>query len=578
MDKETFEPKPAFQKLRIENTAHGIHFSPDSHYLAFTTIDGPGTIEVYNVKDMPIQRVCLLPVNYTYLRPKDVCFTKDAKYVAIIYSMPISIKYIKRIVDGPRLAIHRFDAKTGMIEEKSLVAFDNNNSLFGSFELAAFRPDINPKEYRLFITNQAQDKVVEVAFNPDQFSLQVSGSHRLNLSFPHGIDVSGDGKLIAVTNFGDDSIRIFELENESDIPKNTRTHILLCGHSVSPHLFGAERSLIDLAVAFNHHGYKVSCLLPHENSEYTDELARYVNAVFHLSFDWSNHARPFDEHHVALIADLIQRESIDIVHSNSIVIPDAHNAARRMGIPCVLHARELILDDVEIAVRMGDEGEQILQNLTRDFDYIIANSFTTMNQFPIHKNIFCLYNAIDVNRFNLPVISYEGALKVGMISNNTQRKGLQDFIELSKTAITEPLLEFYLIGPKNQEVERIESELRNYRTPPKIYFIDYVPDPVKAMTIIDVVVSLSTVSESFGRTIAEGMAARRPVIVYNRCAMPELVKHQETGFLIPNGDVTGVLECLRWLETNRDKARIMGDAGRHFVETTFSFELFQKNP
>ncbi|MEO5581980.1 MAG: glycosyltransferase family 4 protein, partial [Saprospiraceae bacterium] len=212
-----------------------------------------------------------------------------------------------------------------------------------------------------------------------------------------------------------------------------------------------------------------------------------------------------------------------------------------------------------------------------DFDYIIANSFATKRQFPLNKNLFCVYNAIDVHHFDLPVISLEGSLKVGMISNNSQRKGLLDFIELSKAAIEEPLLEFFLIGPQNQEVEKIELELKDSPIPPKIHFIDYISESVKAIAMIDVVVNLSMVSESFGRTIAEGMAARRPVIVYQRGAMPELVKHQVTGFLIPPGDLTGVLESLRWLETNRDKARIMGDTGRHFVESTFSSELFQKN-
>jgi hypothetical protein len=342
MDKQTFEPGPAFIYLRIENTGHGVHFSPDAHYLAFTTVDGPGTVEVYDLNDSPVRRVCLLSNMHPYLRPKDVCFTADAKYVAIIYSEPLSPKFIKRKIVGKRLAIHRFDADTGMIEEESIAILDNATSLVSCFELASFRPDIDPEMYHLFVTNQACDKVIEIGFNPRLGSLQINGSHSADFSFPHGLDISADGKLLAVSNFGDDCIRIFELEQEpNETVNDTRLHILLCGQVSSAQLLPADRQLIDLTHAFSNQGYKVSILLPAENIGYTDELAMYADAVFQLNLDPSEPKLPFDKQYVSQFVALIKAESIDIIQSDLMFIPEIMEASRRTGVRAIHHVKEL---------------------------------------------------------------------------------------------------------------------------------------------------------------------------------------------------------------------------------------------
>ncbi|MEO5581121.1 MAG: hypothetical protein ABIR66_00400 [Saprospiraceae bacterium] len=378
MDKQTFQPEVAFEHLRTENTGHGVHFSPDSHYLAFTTLDGPGTVEVYDLHYSPVKRVCLLSNMHPYLRPKDVCFTPDAKYVAIIYSEPLSPKFIKRKIVGKRLAIHRFDAESGVIEEESIAALDSATSLVSCFELASFKPDINPETYRLFITNQASDKVIEISFNPNKESLQIIGSHRADFSFPHGLDISADGKLLAVTNFGDDCLRIFELDqNNNTSIKDIRLHILLCGQMESDHEAVGDKSLLDLAHAFHDSGYRVSVLLPIEIIEYTDQLSKYADAVFQLTFDRIHPDLILDEEYVIQFETLIQAESIDIIHTNSLFGPEILIAAKKAGIRAVLNIRELLSEDNELAFVNIESVEDLVKVLAKDSDFIKANSIST---------------------------------------------------------------------------------------------------------------------------------------------------------------------------------------------------------
>lgn len=49
-------------------------------------------------------------------------------------------------------------------------------------------------------------------------------------------------------------------------------------------------------------------------------------------------------------------------------------------------------------------------------------------------------------------------------------------------------------------------------------------------------VNIESGEEPFGMVFAESMACGTPVIAYNRGAAPEVIKDQETGFLVQNQD------------------------------------------
>ncbi len=75
--------------------------------------------------------------------------------------------------------------------------------------------------------------------------------------------------------------------------------------------------------------------------------------------------------------------------------------------------------------------------------------------------------------------------------------------------------------------------------------------------------------EPFGLSVAEAMLCGTPVIAFNRGAMPELIRHNQTGFLADNvsqaveavGQISRInrFDCRSWAETNFSQQKMVAD-------------------
>jgi N-acetyl-alpha-D-glucosaminyl L-malate synthase BshA len=76
--------------------------------------------------------------------------------------------------------------------------------------------------------------------------------------------------------------------------------------------------------------------------------------------------------------------------------------------------------------------------------------------------------------------------------------------------------------------------------------------------------------ESFGLSALEAMAAGVPVVGSDAGGLPEVVRHTESGYLLPVGDVEGM--AARTIEILRDdeRRREMGEAARQRVRSLFN--------
>jgi glycosyltransferase involved in cell wall biosynthesis len=121
-------------------------------------------------------------------------------------------------------------------------------------------------------------------------------------------------------------------------------------------------------------------------------------------------------------------------------------------------------------------------------------------------------------------------------------------------------------GPERTALERSAAGL------PNIVFTGSVVGPALDSLLLRAraVVVPSIVPEGFGMVVLEAWRARRPVIVTNRGALPEVVEHGRTGLVVEGNDVESVVRAVRTLHADVDLATTLATNGFTEVQTTYS--------
>jgi len=99
-------------------------------------------------------------------------------------------------------------------------------------------------------------------------------------------------------------------------------------------------------------------------------------------------------------------------------------------------------------------------------------------------------------------------------------------------------------------------------------FVDFINNPMEVMPCFDVV-TLLTYCETFGLVLVEAMRAGVAVIGTNAGGVPEIIIDNETGLLIPPGDVTALAEVLARLYDDETFKKSLAHNGQQRGDTLF---------
>lgn len=81
-----------------------------------------------------------------------------------------------------------------------------------------------------------------------------------------------------------------------------------------------------------------------------------------------------------------------------------------------------------------------------------------------------------------------------------------------------------------------------------------------------------SLAETFGLVYIEAMACGTPVIAFDCTAVPEVVRHQQTGYLARAKDVDDLVRGLCWLLDDDELRAQLGRQGRQLVEREYTLE------
>lgn len=580
IDPATFRPGPPTLLRRglASGAVHGVSFSPDGRHLACTVIGSAPSVEVMRLDGRVL--TCCIDRFDPPLSPKSIAFSADGRFVLIALGLNAG-PADNSSPRGGMLAVYRFDAQDGTICPEPSASYRAPERQLAFVDMSVFLPHVDNGIYRVLAADQGADRVQAFLFDPGHGTLKPDGTFADNLPFPHGIDASADGRYVAITTYGDDRIHIAHGGGAPAPrklwharPRVAVRRIAVIAHAAGPVIAGAERSYVDVVASIDRNRFHVTCVLPNDDPAYRARIAGFADQIVAFPYGWRS-VVPCDPREVERFAAVLRANRIDLVHVNTITLLAPLLAAQRLGIPSILHARELIDQDEHFAEALGGPPGKIEHTLKAQADFIIANSEVTHRLFGKPQRSLRLYNCIDLQRFDRPNVLANGTLKVGIVGTVSPRKGTGDFVALAELARERrPELEFHIIGARNAEFDEIER--RVCAGLGNLHLTDYVAESADAIGRLNVVMSLSVVPESFGRTIAEGMAMRRPVIAYDVGAACELIRHGRDGFLIPHRDYRAALAALETLAMAPQTVLDMGHSARMRAEELFAPDAFAR--
>jgi len=185
------------------------------------------------------------------------------------------------------------------------------------------------------------------------------------------------------------------------------------------------------------------------------------------------------------------------------------------------------------------------------------------------QQIAVIPNGVDVERFNLARAESHQGLLVGSIGEIRTLKRHDDFIRAAAQIASQfPETRFVLAGT-GEGREQLEELLVDLAMEDKFRFLGWVEEAEQLLCEMDVFVSASE-TESFGLAIVEAMAAETAVVATATDGACEVIENQQTGLLVPIGNVDQIAAAVINLLGDPDGRREMAMRAKRAANERFS--------
>jgi glycosyltransferase involved in cell wall biosynthesis len=288
---------------------------------------------------------------------------------------------------------------------------------------------------------------------------------------------------------------------------------------------------------------------------------------------------------VRRFSDHFQRFRPDLVVLTSMMVPAAGMAARRQGIPALVHASELLNAERLPSPAKRAVARGLLKGTARWATTVIACSDLVAEQFSqADIRVETIYPPIatdgepgDGGSFRRRHGIREKEPCVAMVGNITRGRG-QDLLlrAMPLVRVRLPGVRCLIVGdPFDRERDldyrqRLTNLCRELEIEDAVSFTGLVDGMADVYAACDVVANPARIPESFGRVACEALVAGRPVVATRVGAVPEVLDHRRTALLVEPDVPQELAGALIELIEDRQLAAEMVAAGREEVSRRFA--------
>ena len=200
----------------------------------------------------------------------------------------------------------------------------------------------------------------------------------------------------------------------------------------------------------------------------------------------------------------------------------------------------------------------------------------TIDEFEIKRHIETIYNFVDLAVYGrqrhadrAPYAEADQRILLH-VSNFRPVKRVVDVVRIFERVVREVKAVLLMVG-EGAERASAQALARRLGLQDRVKFLGR-HDRVEELAALADVFLLPSELESFGLSALEAMACEVPVVGSDAGGLPEVVKHAETGFLLPVGDIDGMAARTVEILKDEEKRRCMGHAARRRAAALFGSE------
>jgi glycosyltransferase involved in cell wall biosynthesis len=321
-------------------------------------------------------------------------------------------------------------------------------------------------------------------------------------------------------------------------------------------------------------GHEVS-VVPHENWLRRDSAHQFVRDVW---AEWRK-ADGFER--------LIDEVRPDVVYVNTLVSLAGAVAARRKGVRCIWHLREMFAD-IGGEMYAPDWAIPLVRwTIRRHADRLVANSAATARNLMGERaeEASVIPNAVGASFFeedrsrretrSVFGLASQGAV-IGVPATLRPVKGHPFFFEALAPVLRERRsLEVAVTGEGSDDfTARLEEQMRQLGIRDRVKFLGWVKDMPAFYRACDLVCVPSR-AETFGRTAIEAFAVGTPVVASAVGGLRDIIADEETGLLVPYGDTGALAEAICCLLDDPDLREAMSAEARRVGKEKYHEEVYK---